>query len=396
MPLIERRFRWIFLALFGVFVVFGTAMTIIGALLPKILTSFGWSYFTAGLVLGANAVAYFCFTFVGGFLVRSFGAKQTILVGLTVQALGLAFFAATSDPMTNILLSAFLGIGLGCVEISVNWTTLRLDTARTGRPMNLMHGAFAMGAIIGPLALAGLIASGFAWVAIYRFMSGVFAALAVAIVFLDMSFTVAGDDAPAGAEATRISRHPAYWLSFLALFFYVGVELGVSNWVAEYFVSIFAYPPTQSAFLVSLFWLGLLAGRFGVPLLYHGDRQDLLLLGSSALATVSIAGLSGLGFLPVGGGTIAVGMGLVFLAGLGSSIFYPVVITLLGNCFPKDQSQAIGFAATGGGIGAFLFPFLMSALSQGWGLKTGFATYAVFAVAMTLAAFGLTVAARRK
>lgn len=382
--------------MFGVFVVFGTAMTIIGALLPKILTSFGWSYFTAGLVLGANAVAYFCFTFVGGFLVRSFGAKQTILVGLTVQALGLAFFAATSDPMTNILLSAFLGIGLGCVEISVNWTTLRLDTARTGRPMNLMHGAFAMGAIIGPLALAGLIASGFAWVAIYRFMSGVFAALAVAIVFLDMSFTVAGDDAPAGAEATRISRHPAYWLSFLALFFYVGVELGVSNWVAEYFVSIFAYPPTQSAFLVSLFWLGLLAGRFGVPLLYHGDRQDLLLLGSSALATVSIAGLSGLGFLPVGGGTIAVGMGLVFLAGLGSSIFYPVVITLLGNCFPKDQSQAIGFAATGGGIGAFLFPFLMSALSQGWGLKTGFATYAVFAVAMTLAAFGLTVAARRK
>ncbi|MEI6099610.1 MAG: MFS transporter, partial [Alphaproteobacteria bacterium] len=89
-------------------------------------------------------------------------------------------------------------------------------------------------------------------------------------------------------------------------------------------------------------------------------------------------------------------MGLVFLAGLGSSIFYPVVITLLGNCFPKDQSQAIGFAATGGGIGAFLFPFLMSALAQGWGLKTGFATYAVFAVAMTLAAFGLTVAARRK
>ncbi|MEI6099253.1 MAG: MFS transporter, partial [Alphaproteobacteria bacterium] len=294
MPLIERRFRWIFLALFGVFVVFGTAMTIIGALLPKILTSFGWSYFTAGLVLGANAVAYFCFTFVGGFLVRSFGAKQTILVGLTVQAVGLAFFAATSDPVTNILLSAFLGIGLGCVEISVNWTTLRLDTARTGRPMNLMHGAFAMGAIIGPLALAGLIGAGFEWVAIYRCMSGVFAALAVAIVFLDMSFTVAGDDAPAVAGAARISRHPAYWLSFLALFFYVGVELGVSNWVAEYFVAIFAYPPTQSAFLVSLFWLGLLAGRFGVPLLYHGDRQDLLLLGSSALATVSIAGLSGL------------------------------------------------------------------------------------------------------
>ena len=396
MALVEPRFRWIFLALFGVFTVFGTSMTIIGAVLPKILTSFGWSYFTAGLVLGANAVAYFTFTFVGGYLVKQIGAKRTILAGLTVQAVGLLFFAATPDPLTNILLSAFMGIGLGCVEISVNWTTLRLDTAKTGRPMNLMHGAFAIGAIIGPLALAGLVAGGFEWVSVYRWMSGVFAALAVLILFLDMNFSVAGEDAPAVEGSTRISRHPAYWLSFLALFFYVGVELGVSNWVAEYFVSIFDYPATQSGFLVSLFWAGLLAGRFGVPLLYHGDRQDLLLVGSSTLATVSVVALSGLGFMPVAGLTITVGMGLVFLVGLGSSIFYPVVITLLGNCFPRDQSQAIGFAATGGGIGAFLFPFLMSALAQGWGLKLGFATYAVFAVAMTLAAFGLSVAAKRK
>ena len=114
------------------------------------------------------------------------------------------------------------------------------------------------------------------------------------------------------------------------------------------------------------------------------------------MATFAIAGLSGLGFMPVGGLTIAVGLGLVFVAGLGSSIFYPVVITLLGHCFPRAQSQAIGFAATGGGIGAFLFPFAMSALAQGWGLKLGFATYAIFGIAMTLAALGLSLAARRK
>ena len=396
MPLIEPRFRWIFLALFGVFTVFGTSMTIIGAVLPKILTSFGWSYFTAGLVLGANAVAYFTFTFIGGYLVKILGPKHTILAGLTIEAVGLMFFAATPDPLTNILLSAFLGIGLGCVEISVNWTTLRLDTAKTGRPMNLMHGAFAVGAIIGPLALAGLLAGGFDWVNIYRGLSAVFAVLALMILFLDMTFSVAGDDDIAAEGDPRISRHPAYWLSFLALFFYVGVELGVSNWIAEYFVSVFDYPATQSALLVSLFWVGLLAGRFGVPLLYHGDRQDVLLVGSSTLATFAIAGLSGLGFMPVGGLTIAVGLGLVFVAGLGSSIFYPVVITLLGHCFPRAQSQAIGFAATGGGIGAFLFPFAMSALAQGWGLKLGFATYVVFGIAMTLAALGLSLAARRK
>ena len=393
MPLIEPRFRLIFAALFGVFIIFGTSMTIIGATLPKILVSFGWSYFVAGLVLAANAIAYFSFTFVGGYLVKYFGPKRTILIGLVIGAVGMLFFAATPDPLTNILLSAFMGVGQGCVEISVNWTTLRLDTAKSGRPMNLMHGAFAVGAIIGPLALGALVARGFDWVTIYRCMSGVFAGLAVFILFLQMEFSTAADAMPLGD--TRISRHPAYWLSFLALFFYVGVELGVSNWVAEYFVSTLAYPTAKSGLLVSLFWAGLLAGRFGVPLMYHGQRQDVVLMGFSLLATLAIAGLSALSFLPRGELTTEIGLLLVFLSGLGCSIFYPAVITLLGACFPQAQSQAIGFAATGGGIGSFLFPFIMSALAQAWGLRAGFATYAVFGVAMTLAALGLSMAARQ-
>jgi len=227
-------------------------------------------------------------------------------------------------------------------------------------------------------------------------MSGVFAGLALFILFIAIPFATTDGAEDHAADAPHISRHPAYWLSFLALFFYVGVELGVSNWVAEYFVSVFAYPATASAMLVSLFWTGLLAGRFGVPLLYHGDRQDVVLLSFSLLATLSIGALSLLAFLPAGEFTQDVGLGLVFLSGLGCSIFYPAVITLLGNCFPQAQSQAIGFAATGGGIGSFLFPIVMSALAQGWGLRVGFATYAVFGVAMTLAALGLSMSARRR
>ncbi len=393
MPLIEPRHRLLFLALFGVFTVFGTSMTIIGAALPKILASFGWSYLVAGLVLGANAVAYFSFTFVGGFAIKRLGPKRTMVGGLAISAMGLLFFGSTADPLTNILLSGLIGVGQGFVEITVNWSTLRIDTAKSGRPMNLMHGAFAVGAILGPLALGVLVKAGFDWISVYHGMTGIFAALAVAIALIPMNLTAQDDGL--GANPQRLSAHPAYWLSFLALFFYVGVELGVSNWVAEYFVKVFATPAAESALLVSLFWAGLLAGRFGVPLMYHGTRQDLVLLGSSALATLSIVGLSLLGFAPQGDFTHVIGLSLVFLSGLGCSVYYPAVITFLGNCFPQAQSQAIGFAATGGGVGAFLFPFAMSALAQGWGIRVGFATYAVFGIAMTGAALGLSLAARK-
>ena len=394
MPMIEPRHRLLFLALFGIFTVFGTSMTIIGAALPKILASFGWSYLIAGMVLAANAIAYFIFTFVGGHAIRVVGPKVTITAGMLIAALGLMFFAATPDPLTNILLSGLIGVGQGFVEITVNWSTLRLDTTRSGRPMNLMHGAFAVGAIAGPLALGVLLQFGFDWITVYHGMSVIFAALALVVLLLAMP---EAETVPEPDEVpVRLTAHPAYWLSFLALFFYVGVELGVSNWLAEYFVAVFAYPPEDSALLVSLFWVGLLAGRFGVPMLYHGERQDRLLVGFSALSTLAIGGLSLLGFLPIMALSHWLGLGLVFLAGLGSSIFYPAVITLLGACFARAQSQAIGFAAMGGGVGAFVFPFMMSALSQGWGIRAGFATYAVFGVAMTAAALGLSIAARRR
>ncbi len=394
MPIVERRFRALFLALFAVFILFGTSMTIIGATLPKILADFHWNYIVAGVVIGAGAVAYFVSSFAAGYLIKYWGPKPTIVLGLMFEIVGLSFFAITPDPIVNTLLSALIGLGQGCIEVGVNTATLRVDPHSTGRPMNLMHGAFAVGAIVGPIAVGIFVQSGLSWVLVYRGMALVPALLVVMMWFIALPKAV--DRALTGDEVPeRLSANPAYWLSFVALFLYVGVELGVSNWIAEYFVVSFAHSAAAGALIVSLFWAGLLAGRFGVPLLYKGSRQDAVLVGFSILATISIAVLALLGHIAATPLTIGLAQGSVFLAGLGCSIYYPIVITLLGRCFPHAQSQAIGFAATGGGIGAFLFPFVMSAIAQSWGIQAGFATYGVFAIAMTIAAYGMASTAKR-
>ena len=394
MPIIEPRHRSLFLVLFTVFTLFGTSFTIIGATLPKILADFQWSYLIAGTVLGASAVTYFVSAFAAGHLIKRWGPKRTIVSGIALDVIGLGFFAINADPLTNVLLGALIGLGQGCVEVGVSWCTLRIDRENTGRPMNLMHGAFAIGAILGPLAVSVLMHSGLAWTAVYRGMAIIFALIALMVLFTQLP-AVEAQTAEHAEKSERLSAHPAYWLSFFALFLYVGVELGVSNWVAEYFVAVFTYSSAASAMLVSLFWFGLLAGRFGVPLLYKGPHQDAILVGLSALAALTIILLTLLGYTTLNPVTDDIGRVLVFLAGLGCSIYYPAVITLLGKCFPHAQSQVIGFAATGGGIGAFLFPFIMSAISQNWGIRAGFATYGVFAIAMTVVAAMLAAIARR-
>ncbi len=394
MALIEPRFRGLFVAVFALFALFGTSMTIIGATLPMILADFRWNYLTGGIVLGAGAVAYFVSTFVAGHLVKHWGPKPTILLALALIVAGLAFFAATPDPAANTLLSALIGLGQGGVEVGLNSTVLRMDERSTGRPMNVLHGAFAVGAIVGPVAVSLLTLSGLGWVVVYRGMAVIFALMAALIVFANLPSAppqAAGrEEAPA-----RLSANPAYWLSFFALFLYLGVELGVSNWVAEYFVVVFAYPRDASAMLVSLFWLGLLVGRFGVPLLDRGARPEVALVALSALATASIALLILLGYMTTDPIAIDVGRGLLFLAGLGCSVYYPTVMTLVGECFPRAQSQAVGFAATGGGVGSFVFPFVMSSIALDFGIRAGFAAYGVFAVGMTLVSLWLAVIVNR-
>ena len=390
MKLIEPRFRGLFFSVFALFTLFGTSMTVIGATLPKILANFHWDYLTAGIVLGAGAVAYFVSTFVAGYLVKHWGSKPTILLALTLIVAGLAFFATTPNPVANTLLSALIGLGQGGVEVGLNSTILRMDERNTGRPMNILHGAFAVGAIVGPLAVSLLMQSGLDWAVVYRGMTVIFVLLAVMMAFTGLP-SIQQHAAEHDETRERLSANPAYWLSFFALFFYLGVELGVSNWVAEYFVVVFAYAPEASPMLVSLFWMGVLVGRFGVPLLYKRSRPEATLVGLSALATASIALLMLLGYLPAYAITADVGRGLLFLAGLGCSIYYPTVMTLVGECFPFAQSQVVGFAATGGGIGSFVFPFLMSSIAQTWGIRAGFATYGVFAAAMTFVAVWLAV-----
>jgi len=390
--LIEPRFRGLFLSLFALFALYGTSMTIIGATLPKILANFQWDYLAAGIVIGAGAVAYFVSAYLAGRLVKSWGAKSTILLSLTLIVAGLAFFATTPDPAINTLMSALIGLGQGGVEVGVNTVILRIDAGNTGRPINVLHGAFAVGAIVGPLAISLLLQVGADWTAVYRGMAAIFVLLA-ALMALTALPSVPQAAAERDKTSERLSANPAYWLSFFALFLYVGVELGISNWVAEYFVVAFVYPADASAMLVSLFWLGVLAGRFGIPALYNGSRPEAVLVALSTLATASIALLMLLGYAAPSAITADIGRSSLFLAGLGCSIYYPGVMTLLGKCFPQAQSQAIGFAATGGGIGSFLFPFLMSSIAQDWGIRAGFATYGVFAAGMTLVSVWLAVVA---
>jgi fucose permease len=395
MSLVARPFRGLFIGLFGTFALFGTSMTIVGAALPKILREFSWSYAAAGAVIAASAAAYFLTSFLSGHILGRIGPKTAIIIGLTACVLGLAFFAATPSFLLNLLLNALIGAGQGLIEPTVNLATLRMDEKSTGRPMNLMHGAFAIGAVAGPIVLGLIMSTGLPWTLLFRAIAVLFAILGTALALMPFSrLGRAKEERAPGAADADLRKNPAYWLGFACLLLYVGAELGISNWIAEYFVRIFAAAPAFASLTVSLFWIGLLAGRFGVPALYRGSRPEAVLVASSLLLIASTIALCALGFAAVPAQAAAregavtqlfAPAALTFFAGLGCSIIYPTVVSLVGISCKEAQAEAISFAIAGGGVGLFAFPFIMSWISQAYGIRIGFASYAIIA-ALTAAA----------
>jgi fucose permease len=242
--------------------------------------------------------------------------------------------------------------------------------------MNVVHGAFTVGAIVGPLGVAALLAVGLDWRLAFRATALLAAALSIPLLAVRLpAASPAKHPAVGDARERGPFREPLVIVTFLALLIYVGVEMGISSWVGELFVVSYARPPQTAAGLVALFWAGLLIGRFGLGAFYTGNRFAVTLTLLASLATAGVI-LTIAGVAP---GLAAVGVGL---AGLGCSAYYPVAVSLMGREFPHHQGLTIGFVAAGGGVGALVLPFIMANVADRVGVARGFRLFGALGVVL--------------
>jgi len=373
---IEKNLRFIFFTLLANFILFGISLTIIGATLPKIIADFQWSYIATGIVLSAGSIGYFVSSFVAGILLHKLGPKRVIVIGMGLQFIGLLFFASTPIVLLNMLLNLMIGFGGGGTEVVVNYSMVKMERRGQSRLMNFMHAAFSVGAVVGPYMVIMLMRAELGWTMIYRIMSFVSLVMAIIFLFLPFSRLGSGEDKPEErAKTTNLIRDPILILSFMILLIYVGSELGVSNWVSEYYVKFFHSSANIGALMVSIFWIGLLLGRLGTSIIYRGSRPEIVALGLASTCTVSLI------FALLMKTPVIAGIGFC-IAGLGYSAIYPLIMALVGRHFTTAQGAAVGFAATGGGIGSFVFPFIMAAISNALGIRKGFFFYIALNILM--------------
>ncbi|MSR81688.1 MAG: MFS transporter [Candidatus Latescibacteria bacterium] len=382
----ERRLLGLLAAHFALY---GMAVTLVGATVPEIIRTFGWSYLDIGAVMAAGSAGYLSGCFSGGVLVRKAGPRRMLLGGLVLEGLGLGAFGSDPGLALNLGVLLLVGLGQGWAEVATNYCLVRLEKPGESRLMNLIHAGFTAGACLGPAGVGALLAGGAPWRLAYEGVALLLLGVALVILRLSFPFAPAAEAASSRRALGSLVRNPLLVLLGSVIFLYVGAEIGISSWIAEYYVEAFAVSTATGAYMVSVVWLGLLLGRLALSAGYRGRRQVPLLLGLTCLAALPLA-------LALCSDSPWVAGGLFLVSGLGFSAVYPVVIALVGEQFTGEQSLAIGLVSGAGGVGALCFPFAMAAIAGHFGIAQSFWFCAATAWVMALAAGAVLAQSRRR
>jgi len=311
-----KTYRGPFAAMTVLFFLWGFMTVFNDILIPRFKEAFELNFFQAMLVqfafFGAyfiGALLYFIISAMTGDPIARIGYKNGVVVGLLISATGSAIFwpAAGIASYPLFLVALFVvGLGFAMLQIAANPYVTILGPERTASSrLNLAQGFNSVGTTVGPLVGGYLIFQYFARTGAhgadsvkvpYLAFCMVFICLAAVFYFIHLP-NVGEGNIEFGAGALK---HPHVVLGIIAIFMYVGGEVSVGSTIINFLhkPSVAGLIAVDASKYVSIYWAGLLIGRFmgAVELsdMKRGSKQ-LLLAGIPIAALCVLLAVKGWG-----------------------------------------------------------------------------------------------------
>ena len=334
-------------------VLLGLPTGMLGIAWPSMRASLDAPFVGLGVLVAAMTIAQFAASAVSGLLRERLGTIALLLAAVVAAAGGLLIFAIASGWWATILASAVLGSGIGLLDAAVNTeAALRGDV----RFMGALHGAWAIGASLGPPLVGATLVASDSWRPAYVAAAAAFALLGLAtyMVRSDLDDSPELETPPSGERS--IGRTVV--LGCALMFVYVGIELGAGQWSYTRFTVDPSLTPVLAGLAVFLYWSALAAGR--VALAVFGDRVEPARLFDLSVFT-TLGSASGFWVLPPPAAAL---LALPCL-GAGLSVFVPVLLYLTPRRIGSAAApRAIGYQVAAGMIGGASLPAAVGLLMQ--------------------------------
>ena len=328
---------------------------------------------------GLPAVTFFLGCIVGllilNLLLSNIPAKRTLVVAAVVQGVALASVGLLSRGLRSFVVAYFF-TGLPCMIVAGipgMWVSVHVRE-KTAWAMNLLVLASASAMTITPLVVGTLLGAGASWRWIYVGEAVLVLAVAAVLTALPLSDIPGRENLRLRQFAAVVTYRPLL-LSAIAFsaFVYLGAESTLMVWLPKFGVDVFGASTAWAGTMVTLYWVGQIAGRMAtIPATRRMLASTLQLAGALAMAVLSAA----LAMSP----SLAVCSILAFATGLGAAGTFSHVASY-ASMFPQWHAGVVfNVYQVVGGLGGMVFPYIVGPVAAAWGFRAAISVAAVGAL----------------
>ena len=360
-----------------VFFVSGASSVLMGNLMPFLREAYNISYVQAGFLMSLPSWGNLASIFITGYLPTYIGRRKIVL--MTACWMAVAFSLITFGIGGAALLS------LACVMIGVarggntNFSNTMMSTLpgkKAAIGYNLLHGAFAVGAVLSPLVLIACTSgSGMGW----RFMTGgiVLLCLAQLVVYATMKLPAENITKSIRQVDRSFLKNRRFWLGGAILFFYISTEYAIVNWLVTYFKDTGILSAEVSQLMTSLLWVVIFIGRMiGAALVGKVSRKIILVVDGVGLMVCFLVVFFSRSQLPIFLGIMGVGL---FMATIYTSAL------ALGTERMRGNDLGVSTMILVGSTGGIITPAVVGMVAEEAGIQMGMGVVVAVTVLLLLA-----------
>ncbi len=283
------------------------------------------------------------------------------VMSIGLALIGFLLFLVPIIPALPLLALALLLVGFaeGTVDVGGNTLLVWLHRDKVAPFMNGLHFTFGIGALLTPLIVAQTVQTPGG----IRLAYWILAALLVPIAWW---LSRMPSPPPQVNDRTSVVKpvRPALLALIVVFFFlYVGSEAGYGGWVYTYTISMSLGTETSAAYLTSLFWGALTAGRLvGIPVASRLRAGTLLAIDlAGCLASLAL-------ILAFPGSQEALWIGTIG-TGLFMATIFPTMLNLAQEKMTITGKMTAWFFV-GASSGGMILPWIVGQLFEPVGPQT--------------------------
>jgi MFS transporter, FHS family, L-fucose permease len=360
-----------------IYVAFGLVTSVIGVIIDKFQVTYNVSLQIAALLPFAFYLSYGLFSIPSGIQMDKFGARTILIIGMVLMTLGCLLLYLSKSYILVIVMIFLAGIGVTAIQTAGNPFIRELDRPeRYTANLTTIIGINALGCAFSPLLVPILMSKGLSWNTVYL-VFGMFSLVLLILLLTTRvpTITLLEEEKINVGAIGSLLKDPVIITYTLAIFFYVGAEVGTSSYIVVFMEKVHNYGtsislwdkgtfmylafPSASALVVGLFWLAQAIGRLiiGQMIRFILPRTIFIVHSAATCIAVLIAAFS-----PPRIALIAFVMTGYFTSASFTSIFSATI-----QSFDKYHGAISGLLCTAI-VGGAVIGFLVGSVGDAFGM----------------------------